>query len=90
MSRALAGGFGAGSGPDPVWETLRDAALLLGAIGASLVLLLLLSLLPHGRPASARDHADVPAAQPGLTLAPNQVVAGVERSRPAWRVAAQE
>ena len=78
---------GADGQADPVKEMLRDAALLLGVIGASLVLILLLSLLlPSERlPLRARS-----AAEPAVPLQQNQVVASAERKLPAWRAAAQE
>ena len=73
----------AGSSADPVREVLRDIFLLLGAIGASLTLVTLLSLL---LPGESQPHAATPV-QP---LAQHQVVASAGRKVPAWHEAAQE
>ena len=83
MSRPITAGE-AGSGADPVREVLRDIFLLLGAIGASLMLVTLLSLLLPGQPQPTLPSAAMPA-QP---LAQHQVVAGIGRKVPAWREAA--
>ncbi|MDB5976659.1 MAG: hypothetical protein JWR07_3419 [Nevskia sp.] len=76
----------AGSG-DPVRELLRDTFLLLGAIGASLTLVMLLSLLLPGEP---RQQPQPRAATPAQPAAEHQVVASAGRKVPAWRVAAQQ
>lgn len=73
-------------GDDPVRELLRDAFLLLGAIGASLTLVMLLSLLLPGEPQQRQQRAVTPA-QP---VAEHQVVASAERKVPAWRAATQQ
>ena len=76
----------AGSSADPVREVLRDIFLLLGAIGASLTLVTLLSLLLPGESQPTQPRAATPV-QP---LAQHQVVASAGRKVPAWREAAQE
>ena len=74
------------AGADPVREVLRDTYLLLAAIGASLMLVTLLSLLLPGQPPPTLPRATAPAQ----TLAEHQVVASAGRKVPAWRGAAQE
>ena len=78
---------GEAGGADPVREVLRDIFLLLGAIGASLTLVTLLSLLLPGQPQPTLPSAATPEQQP---LAQHQVVASAGRKAPAWRDAAQE
>lgn len=73
-------------GGDPVHEVLRDIFLLLGAIGASLMLVALLSLLLPGQPQPTLQRA----ATPVESLAEHQVVASAGRKVPAWRDAAQQ
>ncbi len=77
----------AGRGGDPVREVLRDIFLLLGAIGASLTLVTLLSLFLPGQPEPTLPRAATPEQQP---LAQHQVVASAGRKAPAWRDAAQQ
>ncbi len=85
MSARLTAG---GPATDAVRESLREAALLLGIVGASLVLLLLLSLVMPGQPGRPATPSRTPAAQQALL--PGQVVAYGGHHQPAWRVAAQE
>lgn len=75
------------SGPEDqaVVEMLRDILLLLAAIGASLSLILVLSLALPGQ-APPRIEPGAPAQQ-AVPLKPEQPA---ERRGPAWRVAAQE
>lgn len=88
MSRPITAGEAgeAGGGADPVREVLRDIFLLLGAIGASLMLVTLLSLLLPSQPQPMQPRATTPA-QP---LAEHQLVASAGRKVPAWREAAQQ
>ncbi|MFI4982639.1 MAG: hypothetical protein ACHQIO_19990 [Nevskiales bacterium] len=83
MSRPIMAGEACG-GADPVREVLRDTYLLLGAIGASLTLVTLLSLLlpDHTQPQRA--------ATPVEPVAEHQIVARQTPRLTPWRNAAQQ
>ena len=83
MSRPTVAGATGGDG-DPVRELLRDIFLLLGAIGASLTLVMLLSLLLPDHTQQQR------AATPVEPVAEHQVVARQTPRLAPWRNAAQQ
>ena len=72
-------------GADPVREVLRDTYLLLAAIGASLTLVMLLSLLLPDH--TQQQRAVTPIEQP---VAEHQIVARQTPRLTPWRNAAQQ